>query len=164
MTYEIKWADFPHFTEHHKGLVEALAKGLGDQALVDVLNSPPEQQIARLEQFHTFVLAQRVRGSEKVQAELQEVVAMSAKTQSELQALAARNDALTDAVKTLSARPQKKVAVRLDAPKFDGTDGSRLVHWLLAVERSGAAQLIADEAQMVAYALSNLRGKASEWA
>lgn len=182
MTYNINWADYPHFTEHHRGLVEALAKGLGDQALIDVLKCPPEQQLARLEQFHTFVLAQRERGSEKVQAQLEEAVAASAHaqselqaqlrevvaastlTQSELQTLASTNEALTDAVKSLSARPQKKVAVRMDAPKFDGSDGNRLVHWLLAVERCGVAQLIADDAQMVAYALSNLRGKASEWA
>jgi hypothetical protein len=52
----------------------------------------------------------------------------------------------------------------MDAPKFDGTDVNKLVHWLMAVERCGVAQLIQDDTQMVSYALSNLRGRASEWA
>jgi hypothetical protein len=65
---------------------------------------------------------------------------------------------------TASSRAPKKKAVRLDAPKFDGSDGNKLAHWLLAVEHSGRAQLIEDDMQMVAYAMSNLRGRASEWA
>jgi hypothetical protein len=50
----------------------------------------------------------------------------------------------------------------MDAPKFDGSDGNKLVHWLLAVERCARAQLIEDDDQLVAYGLSNMRGRASE--
>jgi hypothetical protein len=59
MSLHINWADFPHLTEEHRRLVEHLAKGLGEQALAGLLACPPEQQVARLEQFHGFVLAQR---------------------------------------------------------------------------------------------------------
>ncbi|KAF1313796.1 Gag protein, partial [Globisporangium splendens] len=55
-------------------------------------------------------------------------------------------------------------AVKIDAPKFDGADGDKLIHWLLAVERCAKAQLIDSNEQMVSYAISNLRGRASEWA
>lgn len=50
----------------------------------------------------------------------------------------------------------------MDPPKFDGTVAHTIVHWILAVERSGAAQLIGDGSIMVSYGMSHLRGKASE--
>ena len=52
----------------------------------------------------------------------------------------------------------------MDPPKFDGTAAHTIVQWLLAVEQCGIAQLIEDDSRMVIYAMSNLRGKASEWA
>lgn len=52
----------------------------------------------------------------------------------------------------------------MDPPKFDGTATRTIVHWLLALEQCGVAQLIEDDSQMVLYAMSHLRGKASEWA
>ena len=52
----------------------------------------------------------------------------------------------------------------MDPSKFDGTAARTIVHWLLAVEQFGVAQLIEDDSQMVSYAMSHLRGKASEWA
>jgi hypothetical protein len=90
------------------------------------------------------------------------MAASISKAQEELRLAQAKNEALTQAVESLSSRSVKKVAVRMDAPKFDGTDVNKLVHWLMAVERCGVAQLIQDDTQMVSYALSNLRGRASE--
>ena len=52
----------------------------------------------------------------------------------------------------------------MDPPKFDGTRPHTIAHWLLAVEQCGVAQLIEDDTRIVSYAMSNLRGKASEWA
>ena len=164
----LEWENFPHLTEHHRELAEHLAKGLGEQALADVLGRPPEQQKARLEQFEAFVLAQRAKTTERAQAQAQaqsqEMAAFINKTREQLSIDVARNEALAKAVESLSSRPPKRVPIKMDAPKFDGSDGNTLVHWLLAVERCGVAQLIEDESQMVSYALSNLRGKASEWA
>jgi hypothetical protein len=62
---------------------------------------------------------------------------------------------------TDTVRPR---AVKIDAPKFDGSNSDKLIHWLLAVERSAKAQLIDNNEQMVSFAISNLRGRASEWA
>ena len=52
----------------------------------------------------------------------------------------------------------------MDPPKFDGTSANTIVHWLLAVEQCGMVQLTEDDTRMVSYAMSNLCGKASEWA
>jgi hypothetical protein len=159
------WADFPHLSAHQQELAEALARGLGDQALAELLASPPEQQVVRLGQFEAFVLAQRAKASERAAVQTNELVATVRTTQEQLTALQAKNEALSRLVESLSSRPvRKKTAVKLDAPKFEGADGNRLTHWLMAVQRAAAAQLIDDEDQMVSFAISNLRGKASEWA
>ncbi|CAI5714887.1 unnamed protein product [Peronospora farinosa] len=134
------WSDFPHLSQHHRELAEHMAQGLGEQALVNLLHCPPEQHVARLEQFEAFVFGQRRNASE------------------------ARNEALNRTVETLSARPAQPRPIRMDPPKFDGTSPHTIVHWLLTVEQCGVAQLIEDDTRMVSYAMSNLRGKASEWA
>ena len=50
----------------------------------------------------------------------------------------------------------------MDPPKIDGTAARTIVHWLLAVEQCGAAQLIENDTKISSYAMSHLRGKASE--
>ena len=51
-----------------------------------------------------------------------------------------------------------------DPPKFDGTSTRTIVHWLLAVEQCGVAQIIEDDTRIISYAMSHMRGNASEWA
>lgn len=160
----LDWAAFPHLTKHHQELAEHYARGLGDAALAELLNSPAEQHVARLEQFHAFVLAQRDKGAQNKSQELAPVLSRS---QEQLAAVQEEKRVLTQVVDTFSTRAdaqERKRPIRMDAPKFDGSDDNKLVHWLLAVERCGVAQLISDDSQMVSYALSNMRGKASEWA
>ena len=48
----------------------------------------------------------------------------------------------------------------MDPPKFDGTAAHTIVHWLLAVEQCGVAQLIEDGSRIMPYAMSHLREKA----
>ncbi len=157
------WSAYPHLSQHQQELAERYALGLGDQALAELLTGPAEQQVARLAQFESFVLEQRSRGAQK---QGQEVAAAISISQEQLETARESNRTLAKAVEALHADKAKttRKAVKLDAPKFDGADGNKLVHWLLAVERSGLAQLINDDEQMVSYALSNLRGRASEWA
>ena len=138
-----------------------MAQGLGEQALADLLNCPPEQHVARLEQFEAFVLGQRKNASEVHEHAVAESVNQ---TQDELLREQARNEALNRTVEALSARSNPPRPIRMDPPKFDGTAPHTIVHWLLAVEQCGVAQLIDDDTRMVSYAMSHLRGKASEWA
>lgn len=170
-----------HLTEHQIALAKSYEEGLGTQALQELLSTPPETQIARLEQFEAFVHHQRQRALEKAQSKTEEMEAAVSRTTEQLHtarlqtehvtdqlhAVQMQNDQLSKAVDALASAKtaaKKRVPVRMDCPKFDGSDGNKLVHWLLAVQRSGVAQLITDDDQMVAYAMSNLRGKAAEWA
>jgi hypothetical protein len=159
------WAQYPHLSHPQRELAETLAKGLGKEALAELLACPPEKQISRLEQFDAFVRTQLTKGSERASVQTNELAATVRKTQEQLTALQSQNNALTTLVESLSSRPAtKKTAVKLDAPKFDGTDANRLTHWLMAVELASMAQLLYDDDQKVSFAISNLRGKASEWA
>ena len=58
----------------------------------------------------------------------------------------------------------RRKAVKLDVPQYSGKDGENLEHWFLAVETAATAQLLDDQAIIVAFALSYLTGRAKEWA
>ena len=161
LSLNIDWAQFPHLSKHHREVAEHLAQGLGEQALANLLGCPPEQHVAQLEQFEAFVLGQRMDASEAHSYAAAESIQ---KTQDELKREQARNEALNRTVETLSARSNQLRPIRMDPPEFDGTAAHTIVHWLLAVEQCGVAQLIEDDTRMVLYAMSHLRGKASEWA
>ncbi|KAF1325088.1 reverse transcriptase, partial [Globisporangium splendens] len=171
-------AQFPHLSAEHRSVLTRMAQALGDQVALDVLSASPEQQIFRLEQFENFSNAQRLEGERSAQAQMQATASLTAEM---LRSAAESREALervvsvvagaatslssaVSAPQTPASQTPRPRAVKIDAPKFDGADGDKLIHWLLAVERCAKAQLIDSNEQMVSYAISNLRGRASEWA
>ncbi|KAF1321580.1 Membrane protein, partial [Globisporangium splendens] len=171
-------AQFPHLSAEHRSVLTRMAQALGDQVALDVLSASPEQQIFRLEQFENFSNAQRLEGERNAQAQMQATASLTAEM---LRSAAESREALervvsvvagaatslssaVSAPQTPASQTPRPRAVKIDAPKFDGADGDKLIHWLLAVERCAKAQLIDSNEQMVSYAISNLRGRASEWA
>ncbi|KAF1319763.1 Pol protein, partial [Globisporangium splendens] len=171
-------AQFPHLSAEHRSVLTRMAQALGDQVALDVLSASPEQQIFRLEQFENFSNAQRLEGERSAQAQMQataswtaEMLRSAAESREALErvvsVVAGAATSLSSAVsapQTPASQTPRPRAVKIDAPKFDGADGDKLIHWLLAVERCAKAQLIDSNEQMVSYAISNLRGRASEWA
>ncbi|KAF1323160.1 Pol protein, partial [Globisporangium splendens] len=168
-------AQFPHLSAEHRSVLTRMAQALGDQVALELLSASPEQQIFRLEQFENFSNAQRLEGERSAQAQMQATASLTAEM---LRSAAESREALERVVagaatslSSAAAAPQTPTsqtprprAVKIDAPKFDGADGDKLIHWLLAVERCAKAQLIDSNEQMVSFAISNLRGRASEWA
>ena len=172
---QIQWSDYPHLSEHQRRLAEEYARGLGDHAFADLLRSPPEQQIARLEAFEAFVLSQRAKAADRQAAaenaadrqaaEVASMLKAQELLQAQLAAALEQQRTMSEVVQSLATKKTpSRVAVRMDAPKFDGKECNKLVHWLMAVERCAHAQLVHDDEQMVAFGLSNLRGNAHEWA
>ncbi|KAF1315121.1 Gag protein, partial [Globisporangium splendens] len=171
-------AQFPHLSAEHRSVLTRMAQALGDQVALELLSASPEQQIFRLEQFENFSNAQRLEGERSAQAQMQAAASLTAEM---LRSAAESREALervvsvvagaatslssaASAPQTPASQTPRPRAVKIDAPKFDGADGDKLIHWLLAVERCAKAQLIDSNEQMVSYAISNLRGRASEWA
>lgn len=168
---------FPHLSAEHRSVLQKYAEALGEQAAIDLLAASPEQQLGRLELFSNFATDQRRHGEQAAQAQMEAAASLTSEM---LRSATESRDALERVVgvvanaatslssatrastpSSLAARPR---AVKIDAPKFDGSDGDKLIHWLLAVERCAKAQLIDNNEQMVSFAISNLRGRASEWA
>ena len=54
--------------------------------------------------------------------------------------------------------------MKLDVPQYSGKESENLEHWFLAVETAATAQLLDDQAIIVAFAMSYLTGRAKEWA
>ncbi|KAF1328944.1 Pol protein, partial [Globisporangium splendens] len=171
-------AQFPHLSAEHRSVLTRMAQALGDQVALDVLSASPEQQIFRLEQFENFSNAQRLEGERSAQAQMQataswtaEMLRSAAESREALERVVSVVAGAATSLSSAASAPQTPAsqtprprAVKIDAPKFDGADGDKLIHWLLAVERCAKAQLIDSNEQMVSYAISNLRGRASEWA
>ena len=105
-------------------------------------------------------------GQRRVASDAQNIATAESvtQTQDELRREQARSEALNKTVEMLSTRPSHPRPIQMDPPKFDGTLAHTIVHWLLAVKQCGVAQLIDDDSRMVSFAMSHLRGKASEWA
>ncbi|KAF1326783.1 Pol protein, partial [Globisporangium splendens] len=171
-------AQFPHLSAEHRSVLTRMAQALGDQVALELLSASPEQQIFRLEQFENFSNAQRLEGERSAQAQMQatasliaEMLRSAAESREALERVVSVVAGAATSLSSAASAPQTPAsqtprprAVKIDAPKFGGADGDKLIHWLLAVERCAKAQLIDSNEQMVSYAISNLRGRASEWA
>ncbi|CAI5715589.1 unnamed protein product [Peronospora farinosa] len=123
-----------------------MVQGLGEQALVNLLHCPPEQHVAQLEQFEAFVLGQRRNASE---VNSQATDEFTNKIKDELLREQARNKALNRSVETLSAWLNQPRPIRMYPPKLNGTSPHTIVHWLLAVEQCGVAQLIEEDTRII---------------
>ena len=165
---------FPHLSAEHRSLLVSFASAFGEDAAMELLTQPVEHQLARLGTFGAFVAEQRHLAEQAAQSQ---VSAAASLTTDMLRSASESRDSLERAVNvmsqaasTLSSRTSASAArstmraVKIDAPKFDGSGSEKLIHWLLAVERCAKAQLIDNNEQMVSFAISHLRGNASEWA
>lgn len=183
------WSRFPHLDDIDRMMVGELVRALGGSLVGSILELPPDQHKTAIQSFKSYMdrtaddmRNQGRRGAEEplaaarkelqaAQEELHSLRSELHSAQLDLARLRAERDGLRSVVAAIpqaqpriSPAPIKQKAIRIDVPKFDGTDGTKLVHWLLAVERGAEAQLIETPSHFVSYALSNLRGRAQEWA
>ena len=103
-------------------------------------------------------------GCPRSEAQIHDVTESIIKTHDELLREQARAEALNRTVESRSARSIQLRPIRINPPTFDSTAARTIVHWLLAVEQCGVAQLIEDDTRVVLYGMSHIRGTASEWA
>ena len=126
---QIQWSDYPHLSEHQQRLAEEYARGLGDHAFADLLRSSPEQQIARLKTFEAFVLEQRAKAADRQAAEVASMREAQELLQAQLAMALEQQRTMSEVVQNLATKKTpSKVAVRMDAPKFDGKECNKLVH------------------------------------
>ena len=63
-----------------------------------------------------------------------------------------------------AARPKRPTPLKVDVGKYRGTESESLLRWLVEVDAAIDARCIEDEHLKVAFAMSNLAGRAKTWA
>ncbi|KAE9332558.1 hypothetical protein PF008_g14895 [Phytophthora fragariae] len=125
---------------------------LGEAAFTGFPNLPAEQQRARVERFDKYESSLIVHVSAAAQEAAR--ATMRAEAQRAAQASTA----------SFAARPTTTKPVKMSVPTFDGKDSDSLVFWVREIEIALSAGQIYDAQAQVAFALSNLGGRARVWA
>jgi len=147
--------DFPHLSDAHWATLEKMVSLLGETAFAGFPSLPAEQQRARVERFDKYESSLIAHVSAAAQDAARS--AMLAEAQSAAQS-AARESA------TFATRQGSTKAVKMTVPKFDGKESDSLVFWIREIEIALSAGQIYDPRSQVAFALSNLGGRARAWA
>ncbi|KAE9236563.1 hypothetical protein PF002_g11195 [Phytophthora fragariae] len=147
--------DFPHLSDAHWATLEKMVSLLGEAAFGGFPNLPAEQQRARVERFDKYESSLIAHVSAAAQEAAR--ATMRAEAQSAAQA-SATNTA------SFAARPTTTKPVKMSVPTFDGKDSDSLVFWVREIEIALSAGQIYDARAQVAFALSNLGGRARAWA
>ncbi|GMF53369.1 unnamed protein product [Phytophthora fragariaefolia] len=147
--------DFPHLTDAHWAILEKMVSLLDEAAFAGFPNLSAEQQKARVEGFDKYKSSLIAHVSAAAQEAAR--AAMRAEAQSAAQA-STTNSA------SFAARPTTTKPVKMSIPTFDGKDSDSLVFWVREIEIALSAGQIDDARAQVAFALSNLGGRARAWA
>ncbi|GMG15180.1 unnamed protein product [Phytophthora fragariaefolia] len=147
--------DFPHLSDAHWSTLEKMVSLLGEADFAGFPNLPAEQQrgrVGRFDKYESSLIAH-------VSAAAQEAAraTMRAEAQSAAQASATNTASLTAQLTT--TKP-----VKMSVKTFDGKDSDRRVFWVREIEIALNAGQIYDTRAQVAFALSNLGGRARAWA
>ncbi|KAE8970906.1 hypothetical protein PR001_g27062, partial [Phytophthora rubi] len=147
--------DFPHLSDAHWATLEKMASLLDEAAFAGFPNLPAEQKRARVERFDKYesLLIAHVSAAAQEAAR----ATMRAEAQSAAQA-SATNTA------SFAAHPTATKPVKMSVPTFDGKDSDSLVFWVREIDIALSAGQIYDARAQVAFALSNLGGRARAWA
>ncbi|GMF26797.1 unnamed protein product [Phytophthora fragariaefolia] len=147
--------DFSHLIDAHWATVEKMVSLLGEAAFAGFSNLAVEQQWARVEHFDKYESSLIPHVSAAAQEAAR--AAMRAEAQSAVQASATNTSAF-------AARPTTTKPVKMSVPTFDGKYSDSLVFWVREIEIALSAGQIFDARAQMAFALSNLRGRARAWA
>ncbi|KAE8967782.1 hypothetical protein PF011_g27434 [Phytophthora fragariae] len=148
--------DFPHLSDAHWATLEKMISLLCEAAFAGFPNLPAEQKRARVERFDKYETSLIAHVSAAAQEAAR--ATMRAEAQSEAQASAT-------STASFAARPTTTKPVKMSVPMFDGKDSSdSLVFWVREIEIALSAGQIYDARAQVAFALSNLGGRARAWA
>jgi hypothetical protein len=147
--------DFPHPSDAHWATLEKMASLLGETSFAGFPSLPAEQQRGRVERFDQYESSLIAHVSAAAQDAARS--AMRAEAQSAAQP-AARESA------TFATRQGSTKAVKMTVPKYDGKESDSLVFWTRGIEIALSAGQRYDPRSQVAFALSNLGGRARAWA
>uniref|UniRef100_H3H1J0 CCHC-type domain-containing protein n=1 Tax=Phytophthora ramorum TaxID=164328 RepID=H3H1J0_PHYRM len=127
-------SEFPHLNDSQFESVRKMGGNFGRDVLRGLASVTPAEQVERVNAFDTYE---------------RELIAHM---QGNLQ------------VSVAEPKPVQPKPLRLTVPAFEGKEGENLHFWIREVEIAMRAGLISDQGLRVAFALSNLSGRAKNWA
>ncbi|GMF49282.1 unnamed protein product [Phytophthora fragariaefolia] len=128
---------------------------LGEAAFAGFPNLSAEQQEARVERFNKY--------ESSLIAHVSAAAQEAARAAMRAEALGAAQASTTTSAPSGTRSSMTKPA-KMSVSPFDGKDSDRLVFWVQKIEIALSAGQIYDARAQVAFALSNLRGRARAWA
>ncbi|GMF56420.1 unnamed protein product [Phytophthora fragariaefolia] len=147
--------DFPHLTDAHWATLEKMVSLVGEAAFAGFPNRSAEQQKARVERFDKYESSLIAH----VSAAAQDAARAAMRAEARSAAQASTTNASSFAARRTTTKP-----VKMSIPTFDGKDSDSLVFWVRKIEIALIAGQIYDARAQVAFALSNLGGRARAWA
>ncbi|KAE8883494.1 hypothetical protein PF005_g16688 [Phytophthora fragariae] len=147
--------DFPHLSDALWATLEKMVSLLGEAAFAGLSNLTAEQQRARVERFDMYDSSLIAH----VSAAAQEAARATMRAEAQRAAQASAMNTASFAVRPTTTKP-----VKMSVPTFDGKDSDSLLFWVREIEIALSAGQIYDARAQVAFALSNLGGRARAWA
>uniref|UniRef100_M4C4R1 CCHC-type domain-containing protein n=1 Tax=Hyaloperonospora arabidopsidis (strain Emoy2) TaxID=559515 RepID=M4C4R1_HYAAE len=124
---------------------------LGRETFVGFPSLTAEQQRARMERFESYESSLIAHVNKTAQEAARAVVRAEAQSAAPTQV-------------SYTPRPESSKAVKVSVPTFDGKEADSLVFCIREIEIALSAGQIHDARSQVAFALSNLGGRARAWA
>ena len=167
-------SEFPEFSEQQWTIVVAMVQSFGPETTRGLLRAQgSNEQLENLMTFFANRESARHAASEQLRTQVQELSQRLAECQQKVSHLDEEKGNLSNMLvqsQHENAQLLGRVAasqtrsVKIPVSSFDGKDADNLLHWLLEVDQSSAAQLITDDRIKIAFAMSALSGRAKEWA
>ncbi|KAG3245726.1 hypothetical protein PI124_g9524 [Phytophthora idaei] len=126
--------EFPHLNDSQYESVRKMAGIFGMEALQSLVAATPAEQVERVNAFDTYERGLTAHVRGSMQPPMAEV------------------------------KPSHQKPLRLKVSPYEGKEGETLHFWFREVELAMDAALISTEQLRVAFALSNLSGRAKSWA
>jgi hypothetical protein len=137
----VEHVNFPHFNELEWNAVRKMADSMSGRAVAAILTLNPDEQ---LKAIRNYMVNEEVSLHQRIGE------------------LVASGNFAMEAPQRVESR--KFGTFKLKISPYYGDENENLLRWILEVETGMKAANIVDEELKVAYGMSNLRGKAKEWA
>lgn len=173
----VSHSDFPHLSTDEWSVIELIVARDGTEAASSVLhNTSPEEQRARIFSYLSREARAANTAREQAQAAQEQALAASARAEEaslrEAEVLRREAEVRQQLLRTVdqqqhaaraAAQEQRAESLKIDVAKYRGNEGESLVRWLVELEAAITARRIKDPLMQVAFAMSNLAGRAKSW-
>ena len=173
----VSHSDFPHLSTDEWAAIELIVAREGTETAFSVLNSgSAEEQRTRIFSYVHQQARAADAAREEAKAAQEQALAASARAEEaslrEAEVLRREAEVHQRLLRVVerqqhaahaTARESRVEPLKLDVSKFRASEGESLARWLVELETAISARCIKDPLMQVAFAMSNLAGRAKSW-